>query len=128
MTKTYTIIDAAGVSRRSGLTAVEAVKEILGYDGYDFELRRAACGWQLYVSRFSRVSHGNNGGLVEAYSRGKLIYSLAETEDEAWEEIAAKMIASQHLDCDDPIAVPDNAADWQGRPIATADDEYCADC
>jgi hypothetical protein len=102
---TYTVLCPDGSVLRRGLSAVDAAREILGYDGYDYDLRRDRCGWQLYISRFSRCSPGGNGGMVEAEARGKLIYSLAETEKEAWEEIARQVIASDWLGC--PIAVPD---------------------
>jgi hypothetical protein len=89
---TYTVRAQDGSVLRSGLTAVEAAQEILGYDGRVYDLRRDRFGWQLYISRFSRCSYGGHGGLVEAYSGNNLIYSLASSEDEAWEDVANQVI------------------------------------
>jgi hypothetical protein len=84
--KTYTVYDHGDVIC-TGLTAVEAAREMLARADRAWELRKDKWGWSLYVSEFSYYSPGGRGKMFETE-----IFSPAESEKEAWEEIAPQIL------------------------------------
>lgn len=63
-----------------------------------------------FFSRGSRNSFGGNRGLTEAWAGRKLIRAYAESEEAAWPEIAAQVIA----------------AGWENVPDVMTDTDYDA--
>jgi hypothetical protein len=103
-TTTYTVYKPwdSDVVLGEGMTAVEAAKEIIGYDDHVCEVRKEGKLWWLYTSLFSSSSPGGCGKIVRT-----LFFSAADTEEEAWEEISAKVLRYQFDDRPRPVAVPD---------------------
>lgn len=107
MTATYTVLDStSGDVIANGLTAVEAMQEILADDGHKYEIRPEADGdgFRLWVSSFSRNSTAWNG-LTKS-----VIFSLAADEATAEQEIAEAVIAAR----------------WPRKPEAMTDEAYAA--
>ncbi|MDA8251271.1 MAG: hypothetical protein M0Z28_19170 [Rhodospirillales bacterium] len=102
---TYTYpSDGSGVAR-SGWTAREVAEMRLGHDGQRYEMRRDGDCWQVYGGQWrGRMSPLWSGPAPH----GRLLLSFAETEAEAWAEIA-------------PLVV---FADWHRVPEAMADEDY----
>jgi hypothetical protein len=93
---TYTVLG-------SGLAAVDAAKVILGYDDYVCAIKKEGEFWYLYTSALPRSSGASRGKLLKT-----MFFSTAATEEEAWEEIADKVLAYY----------------WEGRPVTMTDEEY----
>ena len=93
---------------RSDLTTREVAEERLGHDGYEYELRRENDGWQMYRSPRSRNSYGGAGPMKPAWAGRKMLFSLAETAEGAWAELAPVIARS----------------DWAGIPVAMTDADY----
>lgn len=111
MTKitTYTVYnsDESDCIFGRGLSAVEAMHELLSYDvaGYRHEITGdAKQGWTLYA-----MSEKTGVGMYEVET------SFAETEDEAMEEIASSVLRRQsgHI-----VAEPDEAFDKWNKDLA----------
>jgi hypothetical protein len=104
---TYTVLSStSGEAIATGLTAAEAMQEILTDDGHEYEIRPEADGHgsRLWTSTYSRNSTAYNG------LTASVVYSLAADEAEAEQEIAAKVIA----------------AHWPRKPEAMTDEAYTA--
>jgi hypothetical protein len=108
---TYTVFDGNDSSRLygSGLTAEEAMSEILTYDGYRYEIRKGefkglAC-WELWHSDSSENSTRGARHMVKTVA-----FSLAEDEVTATREIAVEVIA----------------AGWSRMPECVTDEDYHA--
>jgi hypothetical protein len=101
---TYTILDQNGERQYGGLTAYQAMAEILTDDGHDYEIRPEADGegFRLWTSTYSRNSTAWSG-LTES-----TIYSLQADEGAATQEIAEKIIN----------------AGWPRKPEAITDERY----
>lgn len=81
----YTVVNvSSGDVIAAGLTVDEAAQEILMYDGRDYELRRREDGDGFDL--WTRQQVANRGWRMTRF------FSLAETEDEAWAEIAAEVV------------------------------------
>ncbi len=104
----YTVLDCNGEHQVSGLTVAEAAREVMQYDGHQFEIRAAedGNGFELWTSQFSRNSTGGGRPLVKS-----VIYSVADDRDAAEAEIYRKVIA--HADW------------WKGYSVMT-DEDYAA--
>lgn len=103
---TYTYpLGTAGVPI-SGMSAEDVAIERLTHDGHEYKLQREPDGtWQFYC----RNPHSHRP-FSRAYAIGKLLYSCADTEDDAWAELAERIVF----------------ADWRDVPIAMTDDKYRA--
>jgi hypothetical protein len=117
---TYTVFKPwdSDVVLGRGLSAVEAAKEIVGYDDHVCEVKKEGKLWFLYTSLLSRSSGAGCGKIVRT-----LFFSAADTKEEAWEEIAAKVLRYQFDDRPRPIAVPDEEYLEYRRAAAAVDDE-----
>jgi len=106
---TYTVVSESGDHIRSGLTAIDAMDEILSHDGYAYEIRREAdgSGFTLWHSDGSAASPRGARHMVQT-----VIYSVANNADAAKAEIAAKVLAASE--------------GWPGSPEAMTDAEYDA--
>ncbi|PWR24595.1 hypothetical protein [Zavarzinia aquatilis] len=95
----------------SGLTALEVAQARLSHDGHRYDLRREEGGWQLYVSQGSVNSAA--GKMVAAWDGaspyGKLLFSRAATESDAWDDLAPRIVTASWSDV--PEAMTD--ADYQ---------------
>ena len=82
---TYTVISGSGVVKAEGLSANDAAREILTHDGHNYEIRPDADGgfWLWHTQR----GGGGNVPMVRT-----LIYSAADTEDEAQDQIFAEVV------------------------------------
>jgi hypothetical protein len=86
---TFTIYSPEHGYSTSGLSAVDAARELLFADNNDFEIRAAENGgFELWISRFSRSSACFDGLIRSA------IFSAKETEAAATEEISLRVINS----------------------------------
>lgn len=86
---TFTIYSGSTGNSTSGLTAIEAARELLGYDGHEFEIRRAdGGGHELWVSMFSR-----NSACFSGLTRS-VIFSIKDDPDGAEEDISQRVIKS----------------------------------
>jgi hypothetical protein len=107
---TYTVYNPNdGVVYARGLTAVEAMSEILTYDGYRYEIRTAIYEnltfWELWHSDASGSSMRG-----ASHMRKTRIYSAYPDATDAAEEIAREVIAAQ----------------WPRMPQCLSDAEYNA--
>lgn len=102
---TYTIINSnSGLVEDRGVSLETAARELLGYDGFEYEIRRAddGRGYELWVSRFSRNSTCYNG-LTRS-----VVFSISDDEAAATAEIYQRVIESGH---------------WTGPDVIT-DEQY----
>lgn len=99
----YSVVSGDAIAQ--GLTAVEAMQEILGYDGHDYEIRRQDHGYQLFVSRGSRNSVAGLGLMTECWANNNLVCSSLEGEAAATEEIASLVLAAEWLGHDGNLDV-----------------------
>ena len=104
---TYTLLDHNGDVMRRGLTAREAMNEILRHDSHDYDIRPRddGGGFDLWVTQFSRASTLGDRPMIRSLVRA---YDL--DIDEATDEIALKVIE----------------ACWDGYPEAMTDEAYDA--
>jgi hypothetical protein len=109
---TYTYPVGGSAEPVSGLTAKDVAIERLEHDGYRWEMRREPHGWQIYVSQHSANSGLGARTMNSARSgpapHGQLLFSTAATEEDAWRELAPKVVF----------------ADWRGVPEAMTDEDY----
>ena len=100
----FTVISGSGVVQAEGLSADEAAVQVLTYDGHNYEIRPDADGgfWLWHTQR----GGGGNVPMVRT-----LIYSAAETEDEAQDEIFAEVLTK---------------ADWFDHQDVMTDAAYAA--
>lgn len=85
----YTISNKSGIVVSTGATAAEVARELLGYDGHEWEIRRAdGGGFELWISNFSRNSTCFNG-LTRS-----VIFSIKDDKDEAEADIFARVVGS----------------------------------
>lgn len=100
----FTIYSGSTGNATSGLTAIEAARELLGYDGHEFEIRRAkGGGHELWVSKFSRNSACFNG-LTRS-----VIFSISDDPDGAEEDISQRVIKSGFWESDNISVMTDEA-------------------
>lgn len=87
MADTFTVYSPSDSSMiyGEGLTARDAAQEILSYDGARHEMRREGAFWTLFVNSASDQ-------MVPAWANDKPLHAMVETEDEAWAEIALKVL------------------------------------
>lgn len=108
---TYTVFDSSDFNRiyGRGLTAVQAMNEILTYDGYRYEIRksefRGSVCWDLWHSDGSAASTRGARHMVKT-----VIFSLIEDEAHARQEIAEAVIV----------------AGWNGLPEVMNDEDFKA--
>ena len=107
-TYTYPVGDGC-CEPTSGMTAREVAAERLIHDGSTYELRHEPDGdWQLYGS--SNMPSARTGAMVPLYDGNRLLYSLADTEADAWAELAPRVVN----------------ATWSRVPDAMTDEDYAA--
>jgi hypothetical protein len=106
---TYTLIDTQDNVTDRGLSLVDAAREILTYDGHDYEVRLENDGWYyLFGSTGSRNSQSGLGKFNQSYCNGRILMEQASSEAEAFEKFAAKIIHN----------------DWVRTPTAMTDADY----
>ena len=89
---TYTVFDAedSGIARR-GLSLLDAMDEMLTYDGYEYEIRSDAPGWGLWHSQGSRNSPRGLGQMVRCNGT----YVLASDARDARNQIAEMVVSGR---------------------------------
>jgi hypothetical protein len=108
---TYTVYRPfSGAVLNQGLTAVEAMYELLTYDGYRYEIRKGdfkgrAC-WDLWHSDGSENSPRGAFDMVKT-----AIHSFEEDEDKALQDIAEQVIYADN---------------WDRAPWALTDEDHAA--
>lgn len=106
---TYTVFtnESATEIVGRGLTAEQAMDELLSHDGYAWEIRREADGdgWRLWHSDGSAYSTRGARHMVATVA-----FSLADDKADAAREIAERVIA----------------AGWRGLPDCMTDEDYDA--
>jgi hypothetical protein len=106
---TYTVFDPNDSSNIYGqnLTAIQAMEELLTYDGYAFEIReeswQGSTIWQLYHSDGSANSTRSARHLQKT-----VVFSLKKDKQQAHEEIALAVIT----------------ANWPRLPEVMSDDDF----
>lgn len=105
MTQLYTVVSPNGdYVIGSGMSAVEAMHDVLTHDGHDYEIRlRDDGGYDLFVTQFSRNSTLGGRPMVKS-----VISSYEADEAAATLEIAQKVIT----------------ADWNHSPDVYTDEQY----
>jgi hypothetical protein len=106
---TYTLVDHNGTVLNQGLTAVEAMDEILTYDGYRYEIKDSYLNglvcWDLWHSDGSE-----NSPRGASHMRPTILHSFEEDEAKARQDIAEQLIK----------------AGWSRMPEAMTDEDYAA--
>lgn len=110
----FTVISPTGTLIARHLTARDAMAEICLHDSHDYEIRRDADGFLLWVTQFSGAS--TLGGRPMVRSR---IWSLEADEAKATEEIARKVIAARWSGY--PEAIPDASYEEMERELNSSD-------
>ena len=86
---TYTITNNSGKVISTGATVAELARELLGYDGHEWQIREAeGGGFDLWISNFSRNSACYNG-LTRS-----VIFSIKSDEAEAEADIFQRVVNS----------------------------------
>lgn len=100
----YTVYDPNnGYEIARHLTAQDAMDELLTHDGYRYEIKREGDAWVLYHSDGSEASMRGARHMIRT-----VVFSLADEEEVAREEIARAVIA----------------AGWPHMPECTTDEAY----
>ena len=102
---TYTVLTHNGDLIDTGLTADEAARAILTYDGCDFELRPIEDGG---FALWSRQQVAN-----KPWQKSLILWSIAENEKEAEADIFVKVLK--------------HSSEWRHSPYAITDESYAAD-
>ena len=100
---TYTVLTHNGDLIDTGLTASEAARAILTYDGCDFELRPSNGGFALW----SRQQVAN-----KPWQKSLILWSISEDEKEAEADIFVKVLK--------------HSSEWRYSPYALTDEDFAA--
>jgi hypothetical protein len=84
---TYTVCDNCGEPIREHVSQADAARELLWYDGHDFEIRPSPTGHDLWITQFSRNSTLGSRPMVKS-----VFFSLSPDLAKAEGEIFAKVI------------------------------------
>ena len=104
-TTTYTVLNSQGEVEARNLTITEAASELLGYDGYAFEIRRADSKWDVAGEPSWELWHSDGSANSTRGARHMVkttISVYAADADAAWPLIAREVIKHPDWfkDCD----------------------------
>ena len=94
---TYTVMNGAGTVQASGCTLEEAANEVLTYDDYAFEIRRAEPRWDVHGEPQWQLWHSDGSAASTRSARHLVLTRIgvyAATKEAAWPGIAAEVIAN----------------------------------
>lgn len=110
----FTVVSPNGTLIARHLTARDAMAEICLHDNHDYQIRRDADGFLLWVTQFSRASTLGGRPMVRSQ-----IWSAEDDETKATDEIARKVIAARWPGY--PEAIPDASYEEMERELHSGD-------